>query len=420
MKSVYVACALALAASGCGSGDEPCEGPNGPCIEIDPGPNAQTQAQEALINAVSGDIILFNKGTFDMTLGLSLDVAGVTIRGRGMDKTILSFANQTDGAEGILVTADDFTIEDIAVEDTVGDAIKVEGASGVTFRRTRAEWTNGPDSGNGGYGLYPVQCQNVLIEDCVAKGASDSGIYVGQSQYVIVRDSRAENNVAGIEIENTSDADVHGNTATNNTGGVLVFNLPGLQRERGDRCRIFDNDIYDNSTDNFAPAGNIVGNVPRGTGIAVMAGHSVEIFGNRIRDNGTVNLGIISYLTLMLDYADTNYDPYSDTIYIHDNTFSGGGDDPMGGLGFLVVQALTTIMPAPIVVPDIVEDGYVDPDLAVGGQLPADYKTCIQNNGDADYANLDVPNDYASVVTDLAAHDCSHPALPEVVLPGSN
>ena len=28
--------------------------------------------------------------------------------------------------------------------------------------------------------LYPVQCQNVLIENCSAMGASDAGLYVGQ------------------------------------------------------------------------------------------------------------------------------------------------------------------------------------------------------------------------------------------------
>ena len=32
-----------------------------------------------------------------------------------MDKTILSFAKQTSGAEGMLVTGDDFTIEDLAM-----------------------------------------------------------------------------------------------------------------------------------------------------------------------------------------------------------------------------------------------------------------------------------------------------------------
>ena len=51
--------------------------------------------------------------------------------------------------------------------------------------------------------FYPVASEDVLIDGCVAIGASDAGIYVGQSQNIIVKNSRAEFNVAGIEIENS-------------------------------------------------------------------------------------------------------------------------------------------------------------------------------------------------------------------------
>ena len=68
-----------------------------------------------------------------------------------------------------------------------------------------------------------MQCDNVLIENCTAIGASDAGIYVGQSNRIIVRNSIAHQNVAGIEIENSLNADVFDNVATGNTGGILVF-----------------------------------------------------------------------------------------------------------------------------------------------------------------------------------------------------
>ena len=129
------------------------------------------------------------------------------------------------GAEGLLVTADDFIIEELAIEDTVGDALKINESTNVTIRRVRTEWTNGPDPENGAYGIYPVQSRNILIEEAVAIGAADAGIYVGQSSNIIVRNSRAEFNVAGIEIENSTYADVYDNVATNNTGGILGFDL---------------------------------------------------------------------------------------------------------------------------------------------------------------------------------------------------
>ena len=108
------------------------------------------------------------------------------------------------------------------------------------------------------HGLYPVLCHDVLIEDAVAIGASDAGIYVGQSRDVVVRNSRAERNVARIEIENTVNADVHGNVATGNTGGILVFNMPALTQQ-GDAVRVFANKVTANNTGNFGAKGHAGG-----------------------------------------------------------------------------------------------------------------------------------------------------------------
>ena len=79
------------------------------------------------------------------------------------------------------------------------------------------------------------------------RGASDAGIYVGQSANVVVRRNEAWENVAGIEIENTTGADVYGNRAHGNTGGLLVFSLPELPVKDGRDARVYDNDITDNT-----------------------------------------------------------------------------------------------------------------------------------------------------------------------------
>ena len=59
--------------------------------------------------------------------------------------------------------------------------------------------------------------------------------------------------------------------------------------------RVFRNKAINNDTDNFAPEGNIVGEVPRGTGIIIQANSDVEVFDNDIYGNGTVNLSIVTY-----------------------------------------------------------------------------------------------------------------------------
>jgi parallel beta-helix repeat protein len=398
---------------GCGGEPDPCAGVDGECIGLAAGASRE-EIQTALIEVSEGGTVAFAAGTYDLEIDLSLDVDGVTVRGAGADATILSFANQTTGGQGMLVTANDFVVHDLAFEDSPGDALKILGADGVTIRNVRVEWTGGPDPSNGAYGLYPVQCSRVLIEDSVVIGASDAGVYVGQSDQIVVRNNRAEFNVAGIEIENSSNADVHDNIATNNTGGILVFNLPDLAVLNGAVTRVFDNELFENNTDNFAPPGNIVGKVPTGTGIALLAAHDVEIFGNVIRDHHTVNIGIISYVPTDIPVTDAMYDQYPTAIYIHDNTLSGTSDKPTGELGALMILAIGELLPdGPFIVPDIAWDGVLDP-----ARTPNDAdRLCFRNNGDADFINLAWPlNETAAPSFDMTAHDCAHAPLPGVTL----
>jgi parallel beta-helix repeat protein len=332
-----------------------------------------------------------------------------------MDQSILSFRNQVQGAEGLLVSASDFTIEDLAIEDTRGDALKINEGSNIVIRRVRTEWTNGPDEENGAYGIYPVQTENVLLEESVAIGASDAGIYVGQSRNVVVRNNRAESNVAGIEIENTVGADVYGNTAVNNTGGILVFNMPDLPMA-GHSTRIYQNTVAGNNTDNFGADGTPVASVPAGSGIVINSNDRVEIFDNDIADNDTANVIISSYYSTgyqgKYDVADV-YDPYPETIYIYGNRFSGGGGSPDG----LDLQALRLAMfGVGGSFPDILWDGYVNAaKLDAVGNLQPEYAICV-DNGDAEVLNADMGNDSANIVVGSAQHDCALDKLPAVDL----
>jgi parallel beta-helix repeat protein len=402
----------------------------GLCIELAPVAEGtdNEQVQAALIDAQPGDVILFTAGEYVFDAGLSLDVDGVTLRGEGETETILSFAGQTDGAEGLLVTANDFTVEDLAVEDTAGDGIKVEGGDNIIFRGVRVEWLGGPSADNGAYGIYPVLCSDVLVEDSIVSGASDAGIYVGQTERAVVRRNLVENNVAGIEIENTFEADVYENTATGNTGGILVFNLPDLEVINAGGTRVFDNEIVENNTENFAPKGNIVGEVPRGTGMVLLAAHEVEVYGNLIADNLSANIAIISYFVTEIAIEDKTYDPYPDTLYIHDNELVGGGTDPdpEKRLGLALQIALTAI-PAkerPDAVPDIVFDGILDEervDPKFGDVYLPEFSICFQANGDADFLDIDAENLLGGEPLpslDDTLYDCDREPVPEVVLDG--
>jgi len=349
---------------------------------IQPSLNAYEEIQEALILAEPGDIIRLTSGTYNLEDSLSLDVDNVQIEGEGMNQTILDFKNQKSGAQGLSVTSDNVTLQDFSVQDAKGDAIKVKGVTNIKFLRVKTEWTDGPKSENGAYGLYPVESKNVLIDGCIAIGASDAGIYVGQSQNIIVRNSRAEFNVAGIEIENSYYADVYDNVATNNTGGILVFDLPSLPQQGGHHVRVFNNKSVGNNTDNFAPEGNIVGEVPRGTGIIIQANSDVEIFNNVIGDNDTVNIAVVTYGS---DTDDEEYYPHPKSIQIHGNEFGPTGYNPDTSKGELA-QILFDLSGGDM--PDIFWDGLVPLSQLVFGQ-PDNERMIISNNGDATILALD-------------------------------
>ncbi len=94
---------------------------------------------------------------------LTLRANGVTIRGAGSDKSILSFKNEISGPEGMLVYASDFTIEHVAIEDNRDDGLKINDGENITIRDVRVEWTGGPKTTNGAYSIAPVKSKNVLI-----------------------------------------------------------------------------------------------------------------------------------------------------------------------------------------------------------------------------------------------------------------
>ena len=294
-------------------------------IEVAAGEGAQQRLQEALILAEPGDTVQLGAGRFMLTDGLSLDANEVTLRGAGMDASVLDFTGQQGAGEGLLVTSDDVTLRDFAVENAKGDAIKSKGADRIVYYRVRAEWTGGPKETNGAYGIYPVESTGVLIDGVVAKGASDAGIYVGQSKDITIRYSVADGNVAGIEIENSRNALVTGNYVTRNTGGILVFDLPALPVMGGGNVIVSDNLVVGNDTPNFAPKGNIVASVRRGTGIMVMANDSVYVVGNQMDANPTAQVMVISY---PLAFTDARYNPTPRDIVVSSNRFKRGGYDP--------------------------------------------------------------------------------------------
>ncbi len=294
-------------------------------IAVAPAADMREAIQTALLDAKSGDVVQLPAGTFALANSLSLDADGVTVRGAGPDKTVLSFKGQTQAGEGLLVTSNRVLLEGFAIEDTHGDGIKAKGADRISFKNLRVEWTGGAKATNGAYGVYPVTSTNVLIDGVTVRYCSDAGIYVGQSKNIVIRNSLVQFNVAGIEIENSMNADVHDNIAEHNTGGILVFDLPNLPQMGGHSTRVYNNKVVNNDTPNFAAKGAIVASVPKGVGIMVMANRNVQVFGNTLDNNATASVMIVAY---PLPVEDARYNPLPRNVFVGPNNFGKGGWDP--------------------------------------------------------------------------------------------
>lgn len=377
-----------------------------------------------LMIAKDSSIIELDEGHFIFKNSLILDGKNhITIRGKGIDKTVLSFKIQESGAEGLRVAnCTNITLENFSIEDAAGDNIKVTDTDGITFKNIKSAWTGAVTEENGAYGLYPVLCKNVTIENCEVLGASDAGVYVGQSENVWIINNIVYWNVAGIESENSENVIIEGNTSYENTGGILIFDLPGLTRY-GKNIKAFNNDVYNNNLKNFAPSGNIVGVVPPGTGFLVLATRGVEIYDNKITDNKTIGVGIVSYdlIASMKNNSssenrpsgaqpvnqnyrkDTNYDPYPGDIKIHNNTISNSHllPDLNNDFGKLLLFKFGFSGP------QIAWDGIESSNYTLeNGTINPSYKICIEEDEGTKIANLDAANDFENLTTESEKLKC--------------
>ena len=112
-------------------------------------------------------------------------------------------------------TGSNIEINGFVIKNYTANGLMLNRSKAVTFRNIHCENT-------GLYGLYPVECVGVLVEDCSVTGISDAGIYIGQSKDIIVRRNITYGNVTGIEIENSVNALVENNEVYNNYTKILI------------------------------------------------------------------------------------------------------------------------------------------------------------------------------------------------------
>lgn len=371
---------------------------------------------EAFVNAQEGSMVCLVDGTYEVSRELSVNPNNVTIMGESQEGTVLDFAPQEEGANGIQAQVEqNFAVRNLTVKNTAGDAIRARGTDGVVMKNVTVTWDGGVSEENGAYALYPVQAENVLVEGCEVSYARDAGIYLGQAETAILRNNVAYGNVIGIEVENTFSADVYGNETYENTNGILVINLPDLEVKGGGGHLIYDNVVENNNEANYGEEGTAVANMPQGSGILVVSADNSEIRDNEITGNESVGIGVVSY-KLLESIDDEEYDPFPEGNWIHDNTLQNNGNDPKGPAAIAGQNEDGSA-------PQIFWDGQFDGDKANENQ---EKTNCFANNITPDEtpvsmerleATSQCPDDPESAGETFCQNQCSQSEVGAVDLP---
>src|SRR6185369_2783178 len=266
-----------------------------------------------------GDTVEVEPGTYHQSV--LVDVDRITLRGLVKDGERAVLDGEGALTDAVIASGHAFTIEGLTLRNYTSNGITVQGATGVVFRDLVVENT-------GLYGVYPVECRDVLVERVRVTGARDAAIYVGQSRDIVVRESEVHDNVTGIEIENSVNALVENNYAHGNTGGILVFLLPNNPSKAGRDTRVVGNRVIANNHPNFGDPNAIVSQVPPGTGVFIMAADRTEVSGNEIRGNDSFAVAVVSLGGAFPKGTSFDVGILPEGTRVSGNTFSDNGRRP--------------------------------------------------------------------------------------------
>jgi hypothetical protein len=229
--------------------------------------------------------------------------------------------------EGSGVSADDTVVDDGDVE--AGDRPSPHHAKDVGFRVDRADgfvlsnlkFRHGSEQGlyvletdgyvfdrfkayyTGSYGVLTFVEDHGLIQNCDAKGHSDSGVYPGAPAETgwqrdpgtpyrynqEVRKCDMHHNLAGYSGTDGNAVWIHDNQIYDNTLGLTtdVMTASGHPGFPGDSMLIEHNDFRSNNFDPYAPGSDVGANFPFpiGTGMWIAGGNHHTVRNNRFYDN---------------------------------------------------------------------------------------------------------------------------------------
>lgn len=195
--------------------------------------------------------------------------------------------------------------------------------------------SQGRYSDNEEYAIFPVHSSNGRIELNQVSGSEDSGIYVGQSQDVVITKNHTTDCRVGFEIENSNGIDIEENEANNNSIGISIFVLPGLSITSTSDI-IVNRNVLNKNNRTLPPAdpANPFENIPGGIGLLNVGGDRVVVRRNIAMNNDSAGIALVQ-LPAKLAALDPRIDPLPDGNAIRNNVTLQNGDHPHPLLGSL-------------------------------------------------------------------------------------
>jgi parallel beta-helix repeat protein len=239
--------------------------------------------QDALDKAKPGDVVEVEPGTYREAL--TVDTPDITLRGivRGDARPVLEGGGELN--DGVIASGSPFRMSGFRIQHYKGNGVSTQRVRGVHLEDLVVDDT-------GLYGVYPILSQDITVTHCTITRIRDAAIYVGESRRALVAYNEVHGNVAGIEIENTNDAEVRDNLVYDNTAGILIFVLPLKLQKFGRRSYVHRNWVVRNNTPNFGDPESVVGRLPHGVGILVMAADDTGVEGNWVKHNDSYGIGV--------------------------------------------------------------------------------------------------------------------------------
>jgi parallel beta-helix repeat protein len=273
--------------------------------------------REALAAARSGDTIEVGPGVYHEGLpgdlnALTVTVDGIELVGKPRHGHPVVLENAGNQSFGIWVSPansagpgpeadpekppcgfDGSTIRGFALEGFTIRGFAQHGLHLACVEHFRIE--DNVSEGNHVYGLFPVLSRDGILSGNLVRGSDkDAGIYVGQSDRVLIAGNRAEDNLLGLEVENSRDCSVYGNELTGNTLGIIVDILPDKIRLTQERTVVAGNRVHDNNRANSAEPGDIIAVLPPGIGILLSGADTTRVALNHVHGNQFAGIAVVS------------------------------------------------------------------------------------------------------------------------------